>query len=102
MIKCDKNRIEIKGTPVILVGELGTAIQTVYRAMLNTGIDKAFAEERIKKACELALLTDKEQEEVSKDLDKKIDEKLDKLANAILKELFEGGSNDGQQRLYYD
>lgn len=39
--------------------------------MLNTGIDKAFAEERIKKACELALLTDKEQEEVSKDLDKK-------------------------------
>ena len=94
MIKCDKNRIEIKGTPVILVGELGTAIQTVYRAMLNTGIDKVFAEERIKKACELALLTDKEQEEVSKDLDRKIDEKLDKLANAILKELFEGGSND--------
>lgn len=39
--------------------------------MLNTGIDKVFAEERIKKACELALLTDKEQEEVSKDLDKK-------------------------------
>lgn len=78
MIKCDKGRIEIKGTP------------------LNTGIDKVFAEERIKKACELALLTDKEQEEVSKDLDKKIDEKLDKLANAILKELFEGGSNDGE------
>lgn len=96
MIKCDKNRIEIKGTPVILVGELGTAIQTVYRAMLNTGIDEAFAEERIKKTCELALLTDEEQEEVSKDLDRKIDEKLDKLANAILKELFEGGSNDGQ------
>lgn len=96
MIKCDKNRIEIKGTPMVLVGELGTAIQTVYRAMLNTGIDKVFAEERIKKACELALLTDKEQEEVSKDLDKKIDEKLDKLANAILKKLFEGGSNDGQ------
>lgn len=67
MIKCDKGRIEIKGTPMVLVGELGTAIQTVYRAMLNTG-----------------------------DLDKKIDEKLDKLANAILKELFEGGSNDGQ------
>lgn len=81
---------------MVLVGELGTAIQTVYRAMLNTGIDKVFAEERIKKACELALLTDKEQEEVSKDLDKKIDEKLDKLANAILKKLFEGGSNDGQ------
>ena len=96
MIKCDKNRIKIKGTPVILVGELGTAIQTVYRAMLNTGIDKAFAEERIKKTCELALLTDEEQEEVSKNLDRKIDEKLDKLANAILKELFEGGSNDGQ------
>lgn len=90
MIKCDKNRIEIKGTPVILVGELGTAIQTVYRAMLNTGIDKAFAEERIKKACELALLTDKEQEEVSKDLDRKIDEKLDKLANAIFKDFFKG------------
>lgn len=89
MIKCDKGRIEIKGTPMVLVGELGTAIQTVYRAMLNTGIDKVFAEERIKKACELALLTDKEQ-------DKKIDEKLDKLANAILKKLFEGGSNDGQ------
>ena len=96
MIKCDKGRIEIKGTPMVLVGELGTAIQTVYRAMLNTGIDKVFAEERIKKACELALLTDKEQEEVSKDLDKKIDEKLNKLANAILKKLFEGGSNDGQ------
>lgn len=63
---------------------------------LQACIDKIFAEERIKKACELALLTDKEQEEVSKDLDKKIDEKLDKLANAILKELFEGGSNDGQ------
>lgn len=55
MIKCDKGRIEIKGTPMVLVGELGTAIQTVYRAMLNTGIDKVFAEERIKKACELAL-----------------------------------------------
>lgn len=58
--------------------------------MLNTGIDKAFVEERIKKACELALLTDKEQEEVSKDLDKKIDEKLDKLANAIFKDFFKG------------
>lgn len=56
--------------------------------MLNTGIDKAFAEERIKKTCELALLTDEEQEEVSKNLDRKIDEKLDKLANAILKGLF--------------
>lgn len=96
MIKSNKGRVELKGTPIVLVGELGTAIQAVYQAMLNTGIDKAFAEERIKKACELALLTDKQQEEVSKDLDKKIDEKLDKLANAILKELFEGGSNDGQ------
>lgn len=96
MIKSNKGRVELEGTPIVLVGELGTAIQTVYRAMLNTGIDKVFAEERIKKACELALLTDKEQEEVSKDLDRKIDEKLDKLANAILKELFEGGSNDGE------
>ena len=58
MIKCDKGRIKIKGTPMVLVGELGTAIQTVYRAMLNTGIDKVFAEERIKKVCELALLTE--------------------------------------------
>ena len=96
MIKSNKGRVELEGTPIVLVGELGTAIQTVYRAMLNTGIDKVFAEERIKKACELALLTDEEQEEVSKDLDKKIDEKLDKLANAIFKELFEGGSNDGE------
>lgn len=71
MIKCDKNRIEIKGTPVILVGELGTAIQTVYRAMLNTGIDKVFAEERIKKACELALLTDEGRKRYRKTLIKK-------------------------------
>ena len=35
MIKCDKNRIEIKGTPVILVGELGTAIQTVYLSLIH-------------------------------------------------------------------
>lgn len=28
MIKCDKGRIEIKGTPIVLVGELGIAIQT--------------------------------------------------------------------------
>lgn len=46
--------------------------------------------------CELALMTDEEQEEVLKDLDKEIDEKLDKLAAAIFKELFEGGSNDGE------
>lgn len=64
--------------------------------MLNAGIDKTFAEKNIRKTCELALLTDEEQEDVLKGLDKKIDEKLDKLANAILKELFEGGSNDGE------
>lgn len=29
MIKCDKGRIEIKGTPMVLVGELGTVIQTI-------------------------------------------------------------------------
>lgn len=96
MIKCDKGRIEIKGTPMVLVGELGTTIQAVYQALLNAGIDKTFAEERIKRACELALMTDEEQEDVLKDLDKKIDEKLDKLAAAIFKELFEGGSNDGE------
>lgn len=90
MIKCDKGRIEIKGTPMVLVGELGTAIQTVYRAMLNNGYDKTFTEERIKRAYELALLTDAEQKEVSKDLDRKIDEKLDKLANAMLKDFFKG------------
>lgn len=96
MIKSNKGRVELKGTPIVLVGELGTAIQAVYQALLNAGIDKTFAEKNIRKTCELALLTDKEREEVSKDLDKKIDEKLDKLANAILKELFEGGSNDGE------
>lgn len=26
MIKCDKGRIEIKGTPMVLVGELGTVL----------------------------------------------------------------------------
>ena len=26
MIKCDKGRIEIKGTPMVLVGELGTKL----------------------------------------------------------------------------
>ena len=46
--------------------------------------------------CELALMTDEEQEEVLKDLDKEIDEKLDKLAAAIFKELFEGGNSDGE------
>lgn len=96
MIKSNKGRVELKGTPIVLVGELGTAIQAVYQALLNAGIDKTFAEKNIRKTCELALLTDEEQEDVLKGLDKKIDEKLDKLANAILKELFEGGSNDGQ------
>ena len=96
MIKSNKGRVELKGTPIVLVGELGTAIQAVYQALLNAGIDKTFAEKNIRKTCELALLTDEEQEDVLKGLDKKIDEKLDKLANAILKELFEGGSNDGE------
>lgn len=96
MIKSNKGRVELKGTPIVLVGELGTAIQAVYQALLNAGIDKTFAEKNIRKICELALLTDEEQEDVLKGLDKKIDEKLDKLANAILKELFEGGSNDGE------
>lgn len=50
----------------------------------------------IRKTCELALMTDEEQEEVLKDLDKEIDEKLDKLAAAIFKELFEGGNSDGE------
>lgn len=96
MIKSNKGRVELKGTPIVLVGELGTAIQAIYQALLNAGIDKTFAEKNIRKTCELALLTDEEQEDVLKGLDKKIDEKLDKLANAILKELFEGGSNDGE------
>ena len=96
MIKSNKGRVELEGTPIELVGELGTAIQSVYQALLNAGIDKTFAEKNIRKTCELALLTDEEQEDVLKGLDKKIDEKLDKLANAILKELFEGGSNDGE------
>lgn len=96
MIKSNKGRVELKGTPIVLVVELGTAIQAVYQALLNAGIDKTFAEKNIRKTCELALLTDEEQEDVLKGLDKKIDEKLDKLANAILKELFEGGSNDGE------
>ena len=96
MIKSNKGRVELKGTPIALVGELGATIQAVYQALLNAGIDKTFAEERIKRACELALMTDEEQEDVLKDLDKKIDEKLDKLAAAIFKELFEGGSSDGE------
>ena len=96
MIKSNKGRVELEGTPIALVGELGTTIQAVYQALLNAGIDKTFAEKNIRKTCELALMTDEEQEEVLKDLDKEIDEKLDRLANAILKELFEGGSNDGQ------
>ena len=96
MIKSNKGRVELEGTPIVLVGELGTAIQAVYQALLNAGIDKTFAEKNIRKTCELALLTDEEKEDVLKGLDKKIDEKLDKLANAILKELFEGGSNDGE------
>lgn len=96
MIKNNKGMIELEGTPIALVGELGTTIQAVYQALLNAGIDKTFAEERIKRACELALMTDEEQEDVLKDLDKKINEKLDKLADAIFKELFEGGSSDGE------
>lgn len=90
MIKSNKGRVELEGTPIALIGELGTAIQAVYQALLNAGIDKTFAEKNIRKTCELALLTDKEQEEVSKDLDRKIDEKLDKLANAIFKDFFKG------------
>lgn len=96
MIKSNKGRVELEGTPIALIGELGATIQAVYQALLNAGIDKTFAEERIKRACELALMTDEEQEDVLKDLDKKIDEKLDKLANAIFKELFEGGNSDGE------
>ena len=75
MIKSNKGRVELKGTPIVLVGELGTAIQAVYQALLNAGIDKTFAEKNIRKTCELALLTDEEQEDVLKGLDKKIDEK---------------------------
>lgn len=44
MIKSNKGRVELKGTPIVLVGELGTAIQAVYQALLNAGIDKTFAE----------------------------------------------------------
>lgn len=44
MIKSNKGRVELEGTPIVLVGELGTAIQAVYQALLNAGIDKTFAE----------------------------------------------------------
>ena len=44
--------------------------------MLNNGYDKTFTEERIKRAYELALLTDEEQEKTLKNIDRKIDEKL--------------------------
>lgn len=44
MIKSNKGRVELEGTPIALVGELGTTIQAVYQALLNAGIDKTFAE----------------------------------------------------------
>ena len=37
MIKSNKGRVELEGTPIVLVGELGTAIQAVYQALLNAG-----------------------------------------------------------------
>lgn len=40
MIKSNKGRVELEGTPIALVGELGTTIQAVYQALLNAGIDK--------------------------------------------------------------
>lgn len=49
MIKSNKGRVELEGTPIALVGELGTTIQAVYQALLNAGIDKTFAEKNIRK-----------------------------------------------------
>ena len=46
MIKSNKGRVELEGTPIALVGELGTTIQAVYKALLNAGIDKTFAEKK--------------------------------------------------------
>ena len=71
MIKSNKGRVELEGTPIVLVGELGTAIQAVYQTLLNAGIDKTFAEKNIRKTFELALMTDEEQQAVLKDLEKK-------------------------------
>ena len=52
MIKSNKGRVELEGTPIVLVGELGTAIQAVYQALPNAGIDKTFAEKNIRETCE--------------------------------------------------
>ena len=98
MIKSNKGRVELEGTPFMMLTELGMITNAVYKALVDVGFKEEFAKERIKGAyiAAFSTYTAEEEKKTDKDLDKKIDEKLDKLANAIFKELFEGGSNDGE------
>lgn len=98
MIKSNKGTVELEGTPFMMLTELGMITNAVYKALIDVGFEERFAKERIKGAYLAAFSTyaGKEEKKSNGDLDKKIDEKLDKLANAIFKELFEGGSSDGE------
>lgn len=84
MIKCDKGRIKMEGTPALLTAELGVITREVYRGMIRAGLSENFAKSKIEHIQEIALMTD---EEFEKEKEKTLDEKAEKLADMILKSM---------------
>ncbi len=60
MIKCDKGRIKMEGTPALLTAELGVITREVYRGMIRAGLSENFAKSKIEHMQEIALMTDEE------------------------------------------
>ena len=80
MIKCDKGRIKMEGTPALLTAELGVITREVYRGMIRAGLSENFAKSKIEHMQEIALMTD---EEFEKEKEKTLDEKAEKLADIL-------------------
>jgi hypothetical protein len=55
MIKCDKGRIKMEGTPALLTAELGVITREVYRGMVRAGLSENFAKSKIEHMQEIAL-----------------------------------------------
>lgn len=84
MIKCDKGRIKMEGTPALLTAELGVITREVYRGMVRAGLSENFAKKKIEEAQKNVLLTD---EKFKKEIEKTLDEKVEKLADMILESI---------------
>lgn len=82
MIKCDKGRIKMEGTPALLIAELGVITRKVYRGMIRAGLSENFAKSKIEHMQEIAMMTDEEFEK-----EKTLDEKAEKFADMILKSM---------------